>query len=64
MTNHFLEQTYYNSRSSVLIVIDTHRQPIDLQDGISKLILYAPHKNLVDENTMNEETSEFQWHIE
>lgn len=69
MTNHYLQedkndQSGCYSRSSVLIVIDTNQQPTDLQDGISKIISYAPHKNLVDENAMNEETSEFKWHLE
>lgn len=69
MTNPYLQESstssmFMNTRSSVLIVIDTTRQPTDLQDGISKLISYAPHGNLVDENAMNEEMSEFRWHVE
>lgn len=54
---HNTEQNY------VLIVIDPTNQPVELKDGLSKLIAYAPHHNLVSEDAMGDESSEFTWHI-
>lgn len=54
---------YTNDSSAVLIVTDPTQQPADLRDGLLKLISYAPHHNLVSENAMDEESSEFKWHV-
>jgi hypothetical protein len=51
-----------NATNAVLIVIDHTQQPVELRDGILKLVSYAPHHNLVCENAMNEESSEYKWH--
>ncbi|CEP14685.1 hypothetical protein [Parasitella parasitica] len=53
----------YTEQSAVLIVIDPSQQPVELQDGLLKLIAYAPHGNLVSENAMDDEYSEFKWHV-
>lgn len=53
----------YTEQSTVLIIIEHTHQPVELQDGILKLISYAPHGNLVNGNAMEEESSEFKWHV-
>jgi hypothetical protein len=55
----------YIDQSTVVILIDPARQPVELQDGLLKLIAYAPHGNLVTENAMDdkEDSSEFKWHV-
>jgi hypothetical protein len=53
----------YSEQNAVLIVIDHLQQPAELQDGILKLISYAPHGNLVSENAMDDESSEYKWHL-
>lgn len=54
---------YNTDRNAVLIMIEHTHQPVELQDGILKLISYAPHGNLVNGNAMDDESSEFQWHV-
>lgn len=51
------------STNHVLLVIDVLQLPIELQDGVSKIIKYAPHKNLVSESSMQENGAEYKWHI-
>lgn len=53
----------YTEQSAVLIVIKTSQQPVELQDGLLKLIAYAPHGNLVSENAMDDDSNEFKWHV-
>ncbi|KAG2233185.1 hypothetical protein INT48_005023 [Thamnidium elegans] len=53
----------YTEQSAVLIIIEHTHQPVELQDGILKLISYAPHGNLVNGNAMDEESGEFKWHV-
>lgn len=54
----------YSEQSVVLLVIDLVQQPVELQDGITKLISYAPHNNIRSDNAMDDdESSEFKWHV-
>lgn len=53
----------YIKQSAVLIVIDPSQQPVEIQDGLLKLISHAPHGNLVSENAMDDDSSEFKWHV-
>jgi hypothetical protein len=53
----------YSDQSAVLIIIDHTQQPVELRDGVLKLISYAPHDNIVSGNAMDEESSEFHWHV-
>jgi hypothetical protein len=55
--------TNYSGQTYVLIVIDPTEQPVEIKDGLSKLINYAPHSNLVSENAMGDVSSEFYWHV-
>ncbi|CAO0791616.1 unnamed protein product [Mucor circinelloides] len=53
----------YTEQSAVLVVIDPSQQPVEIQDGLLKLISHAPHGNLVSENAMDDDSSEFKWHV-
>lgn len=53
----------YVEQNAVLIVIDPSQQPVEIQDGLLKLISHAPHGNLVSENAMDDESIEFKWHV-
>jgi hypothetical protein len=56
---------YTDQSTTIVILIDPARQPVELQDGLLKVIAYAPHGNLVTENAMDdkEDSSEFKWHV-
>lgn len=48
----------------VLLVTNVTQLPVELQDGVLKIIKHAPHKNFVDENDMQEENGpEYKWHL-
>ncbi|ORZ02623.1 glycoside hydrolase superfamily [Syncephalastrum racemosum] len=49
----------------VLLVVDVPQLPVELQDGLLKIIKYAPHKNLVSEapTSMQEDGLEHRWHL-
>lgn len=54
----------YSEQSSVLLVVNLAQQPVELRDGIIKLISYAPHNNIVTENAMDDnESNEYKWHV-
>lgn len=55
----------YSEQSSVLLVVNLAQQPVELRDGIIKLISYAPHSNIVTENAMDDnESNEYKWHVQ
>lgn len=49
----------------VFLVVDVPQLPVELQDGVLKIIKYAPHKNLVSETPMpmQEDGLEHRWHL-
>lgn len=54
----------YSEQSPVLIVVNLAQQPVELRDGIIKLISYAPRNNIVTENAMEDnESNEYIWHV-
>jgi hypothetical protein len=57
------QSIYELPHNQVLVIIDLTQQPIEIRDGISKLISYAPYCNLVSESAMEDEASEFKWHV-
>ena len=52
----------------VLLVTNVNQMPVELQDGVSKIIKYAPHKNLVDESSLLDDSftsnPEYRWYIQ
>ncbi|KAI9249764.1 glycoside hydrolase superfamily [Phascolomyces articulosus] len=52
----------------VVLLIHVPQLPVEIQDGVSKIIKYAPHKDIVDEsNGMQENFSnnvEYLWHVQ
>ncbi|KAJ8651597.1 hypothetical protein O0I10_012834 [Lichtheimia ornata] len=47
----------------VLLITDCLQLPVELQDGVSKIMKYAPHKNFVDEGAMQDNGAEYRWHL-
>ncbi|KAI8374878.1 hypothetical protein BD560DRAFT_87160 [Blakeslea trispora] len=52
--------------NAVLVIIDTSQQPLELQDGLAKIMRHVPYKNLVSENAMDDDENssvEYRWHV-
>ncbi|KAG0176755.1 hypothetical protein DFQ28_005757 [Apophysomyces sp. BC1034] len=56
-----LGSSYSDPSSNILIEIDITTAPVELQDGLPKIIKHAPHKNIVSNSIMQDYSNECTW---